>query len=456
MAKPVIIAGAGLCGTLLAVRLAQRGFPVELFESRPDMRRTDISAGRSINLALSDRGLRALRMVGVEEVVGRDLIPMQGRMVHPLQGEAMFQSYSGRSGEFINSVSRGGLNIALLDLAESLPNLRLHFDTPCIGVDLEQARARFADSRDGREFEVEGQVVIGADGANSAVRQAMLAQAARLRFDFRVDWLSHGYKELIFPARPDGGYALEKNALHIWPRGGFMMIALPNPGGSFTVTLFLPFEGETGFGAMCDAASVEAYFRRWFPEALELIPDLAAHYFEHPVSSLGTVRCYPWSAYGKSLLLGDAAHAVVPFYGQGMNCSFEDCVVFDQCLDEYGDDWARLLPRVQELRKPNADAIADLAIENFYEMRDHVADPVFIRKRRLETLLESRFTDYYSKYSLVTFREDVPYSRAKALGNAQDALLMSLCRGDEPVESMDLEAVHRMVREGTAHLLEGV
>lgn len=456
MTKPVVIAGAGLCGTLLAVRLAQRGFEVELFESRPDMRRADISAGRSINLALSDRGLRALRMVGLEEAVARELIPMRGRLIHPESGDPVFQSYSGRQGEHIHSVSRGGLNMALLDAADDLPHLNVHFETTCTGVDLESATARFHEHATGESYTVEGCVVIGADGAHSAVRQAMLNQAPRLRFDYRLDWLSHGYKELTFPPAPGGAYALEKNALHIWPRGGFMMIALPNPGGSFTVTLFLPFEGENGFEAMTDGPSVRAYFNRWFPDALGLIPDLEDHYFQHPVSSLGTVRCHPWTAYGKSLLLGDAAHAIVPFYGQGMNCAFEDCVVFDECMDEFGDDWPRLFQRVQALRKPNADAIASLAVENFLEMRDHVANPVFMKKRRLETLLENRFTDYFSKYSLVTFREDVPYALAQTLGNAQDAFLMDLCRGDTAPEDMDLQEVMTRIRMHTAHLRQSL
>jgi kynurenine 3-monooxygenase len=456
MAKPIIIAGAGLCGTLLAVRLAQRGFSVELFESRPDMRSTSIAAGRSINLALSDRGLKALRMVGVDKHIEADLIPMTGRMVHHADGRTSYQSYSGRKGECINSVSRSGLNSALLDLADTLPGLNMHFNTTCSSVDLENATAHFQDQGSKKEFSVEGQLVIGADGANSAVRQSMFSQAARLRFDFRIDWLTHGYKELIFPALPDGGFALEKNALHIWPRGGFMMIALPNPGGSFTVTLFLPFKGENGFETMVDGPSVRRYFEKWFPEALTLLPDLETHYFQHPVSSLGTVKCYPWVAYDKNLLLGDAAHAVVPFYGQGMNCSFEDCVVFDECLDELGANWPLVLDRVQTLRKPNADAIADLAIENFYEMRDHVANPVFIRKRQLETLLESQFPDYYSKYSLVTFREDVPYSQAKALGNAQDALLMELCTGNEPIDQMDLEVILKQVKSQTEALRAGI
>lgn len=453
MGKPVIVCGAGLCGTLLAIRLAQRGHQVELFESRPDLRKTDISAGRSINLALSNRGLRALRMVGAEEEVRKELIPMHGRMIHHLDGSTHFQRYSGRDGDFINSVSRGGLNMTLLDLAESLPNLRLHFHTICTGADLERGIARFEEAGSGRSFEVAGEVIIGTDGANSAVRQAMFSQAARLRFDFSIQWLSHGYRELIFPSTPDGGYAIEKNALHIWPRGGFMMIALPNPGGSFTVTLFLPFEGETGFEVMTDGPSVRAYFSKWFPDSLPLAPDLERLYFEHPLSSLGTVRCYPWAVYGRSILLGDAAHAIVPFYGQGMNCALEDCVVFDECLDVFEGRWADVFEAVQEKRKPNADAIADLAIENFYEMRDHVSNPLFMKKRQLETLLEKRFPRYYSKYSLVTFREDVPYKTARELGNTQDAILMALCDTDTPVEKMDLEQVLLTLEKGTAGII---
>lgn len=456
MSKPILIAGAGLSGTLLAVRLAQRGFEVELYESRPDMRSADISAGRSINLALSDRGLRALEMIGIHEQVLQDLIPMEGRMIHHQTGHTHFQSYSGRKGEHINSVSRGGLNIALLDQAEALPNLKLIFNSPCVHVDLEGGFAHFHDQTTNRHLEREGALIIGADGAGSAVRGSMLSQGPRLRFDYRQDWLTHGYKELSFPPSADGGWLVEKNALHIWPRGGFMMIALPNPDGSFTVTLFLPFEGETGFAAMHDGPSVRKYFKTWFPDALELLPDLETEYFQNPTSSLGTIKCYPWSAYGKAVLIGDAAHAVVPFYGQGMNCSFEDCLVFDQCLDQYGDDWDRLLPAFQELRKPNADAIADLAVENFYEMRDHVADPIFMRKRQLETKLEATFPDYFSKYSLVTFREDVPYSRAKELGNAQDKVLMELCAVDKPLDELDLQAILTTVKDRTAALRKGL
>lgn len=456
MSKPIVIVGAGLSGTLLAVRLAQRGFPVELYESRPDMRKTEISAGRSINLALSDRGLRALEMIGVHEDVIRGLIPMEGRMIHHQTGNTHFQTYSGREGEHINSVSRGGLNMALLDQAEVFPNLTLRFDTPCTHVDLETGLAHFRDDTNGRSFIREASLVIGADGAGSAVRASMLAQGPRLRFDYRQDWLSHGYKELSFPPTRDGQWAIEKHALHIWPRGGFMMIALPNPDGSFTVTLFLPFSGETGFEAMPDGPSVRRYFENWFPDTLPLMPELETEYFANPTSSLGTIKCYPWSAYGKTVLIGDAAHAVVPFYGQGMNCSFEDCRIFDACLDEFGDDWDRLLPDFQARRKPNADAIADLAVENFYEMRDHVADPVFIRKRQLETRLEARFPDYFSKYSLVTFREDVPYALARELGNAQDRILMELCAIDCSLDTLDLEGILNEVKRRTADLRQGI
>lgn len=450
MSKPIVIIGAGLSGTLMAIRLAQRGFKVELFESRHDMRSHDISAGRSINLALSSRGLNALQLIGGMESVMDELIPMNGRMVHLPDGTVKLQQYSGRSGEYINSVSRGGLNIALLNRAESYANIRIHFNMPCTHVNLDTATAVFRDPASHSDQIVEAELIIGADGAFSAVRQSMMHQAARLRFNYRVDWLSHGYKELIFPPTPDGDYALEKNALHIWPRGGFMMIALPNPGGSFTVTLFLPFEGSEGFGVMKDGPSVSEYFQKWFPEAISLLPNLENAYFEHPVSALGTVKCYPWSAYGKSVLIGDAAHAVVPFYGQGMNCSFEDCVSLDQCIDKYGDDWTKVLDAFQQERKPNADAIADLAVENFYEMRDHVADPVFMRKRQLEMRLEQTFPDYYSKYSLVTFRADVPYADAQRIGNAQDRWLMEFSQSDRTIPDTELASVHASLRAAIA------
>lgn len=449
--KPVVIIGAGLCGTLLAVRLAQRGFKVELYERRPDMRWVDISAGRSINLALSDRGLKALRIAGMEDAVGKDLIPMHGRLIHPKVGKGHLQPYSGRGGEYINSVSRGGLNIALLEKADTYKHLITRFNVRCTGVDLDACTATFVDETTGEKISTEGEVIIGADGAGSSVRKAIQSRGARHRFSFSQDWLAHGYKELEIPAGPNGEYLLEPHeALHIWPRGGYMLIGLPNPDHSFTMTLFMPFEGEPGFDDLNTPEEARAFFEENFADALALMPDFEEQFFANPTSPLGTVKCYPWQVNGKVLLIGDAAHAIVPFYGQGMNCAFEDVSVFDACMDDFEGDWEKLFKAFQNARKPNADAIAELAKENYLEMRDKVADPVFARKRVLETRLEAQFQDYFSKYSLVTFKEEIPYSRARAQGNAQDAVLMEIAARDENPDSFDLKDVKKEVEDRTA------
>lgn len=438
--EPILIVGAGLCGTLLAIRLAQRGHRVQLHEKRPDLRLEDTGAGRSINLALSNRGLRALCMVGLEEAIRPACIPMTGRMVHPLGGAATLSPYSGRVGEHINSVSRSGLNALLLDAAEALPNLELVFNSDCEQVDLKQARATFRDTRTGALLEVRAAAIFGTDGAGSVLRRSMMAQTNALLFNYAQDFLRHGYKELHIPPAENGAFRIEKNALHIWPRGTYMVIALPNLDGSFTVTIFLPFEGAYSFGQLQDTEKIQAFFQHQFPDLLVHMPNLAADFLQNPTGTLGTIKCYPWQAYGNTLLLGDAAHAVVPFYGQGMNASFEDVLVLDGLLDAHGDDWEALFTAFQDIRKKDTDAIADLAVDNFYEMRDHVANPVFMRKRRLETLLEQQFPGYFSKYSLVTFRDDVPYSTAMEKGSKQDAYLMHLC-GQSEDTAWDLEAV---------------
>lgn len=444
--KKIVIIGAGLSGSLLAIRLAQKGFQVELHEKRSDMRKVAMSAGRSINLALSDRGINALRLIGMDAFMLNEAIPMTGRMIHSLDGTLMLQPYSGRQGEYINSISRGGLNIGLLDKAESYNNIRIYFDSECIQADIDREICYFRQP-DGSVKEVNASLFIGTDGAGSAIRQSFFNNSARLRFSFSQQYLSAGYKELHIPPTEDGGFKIEKNALHIWPRGGFMMIGLPNLDGSFTMTLFTDFEGEHGFNAIKTEEDVESYFKKYFPDAYELMPDIKKDYFINPASSLGTIKCYPWQYNSRFLLLGDAAHAVVPFYGQGMNCSFEDCVIFDQCLDQFGDDWHKVLQEVQQMRKPNADAIADLAVANYYEMRDLVADPVFIKKRKLETRLEQMYPDYFSKYSMVTFRADLPYSYAKEQGDKQNDLLMAICEKTENVDLLDTDSIMSEIRK---------
>lgn len=439
----VAIIGAGLAGSLLAIHLARRGIRVDVYEARGDMRLEAVAAGRSINLALSDRGIAALRGVGMDEYMLAEAVPMYGRMIHSETGEQKLLPYSGRQGEYINSISRSGLNVALMNEAEKYPGVRFQFNKRCTDYDCRTGKAVFSDGS-----AADADTVIAADGAGSTVRKAMLDGGVE-RFDFSQEWLEHGYKELHIPPGDHGEFLLEKNALHIWPRHQFMMIALPNFDASFTCTLFLAHEGGTGrvaaFDALRDEASVQEFFYREFPDAVPLMPTLLDDFFTNPTGNLGTIKCFPWNIGGKAVLLGDSAHAVVPFYGQGMNCAFEDVRVLDQLIDKHGDDWESLYHEYGLLRKENTDAIADMAEENFYEMRDRVADPVFQRKRALETRLEQTYPDYFSKYSMVTFREDLPYAIARQRGNAQDEVLMRICTEIDDVDEIDLDEVMRRV-----------
>lgn len=424
----IIIIGAGLSGTLLAITMAQRGYKVAVYERRDDMRKVSMSAGRSINLALSPRGMWGLDLADIKNEVLQQCIPMPGRMIHPRGQQAFFQAYSGREGEAINSVSRGGLNIALLNKAEMFENIDLHFNHACTGVQMDKGIAYFKHEKSGTAIEVKGDIIIGTDGSGSALRKSMLERTADLLFNYSQQFLSHGYKELSIKPTDNGDFRLDKNALHIWPRGSFMIIALPNLDGSFTVTMFHPYEGEYGFNHMNTPEKVQSFFNTFYPELIPYMPDYVDEYFTNPTGNLGTIKCYPWQAYGKTLLMGDAAHAIVPFYGQGMNASFEDVRVFNEIIDKTGDDWPQVFDAFQKSRAHNTNAIADLAIDNFYEMRDRVDDADFMMKRKIETDLEFSYPDYYSKYSLVTFRADVPYSRAMNQGRAQDDLLLSWCK----------------------------
>lgn len=445
MEKRIIIVGAGLCGTLLAIRMAQRGFKVSLHEKRWDMRKEEIDAGRSINLALSSRGLLALDRVGLKEDILKECIPMRGRLIHPLGGETFLSPYSGRKEDYINSVSRSGLNIALLNKAEGMENVALYFNSNCKGIDLATATARFKNEETGEEREEQGEIVIGTDGAGSIVRRSMMARTTDLLFNYSQNFLRHGYKELSIPPTAEGGWRIEKNALHIWPRGKFMVIALPNLDGSFTLTMFHPFTGEIGFDQLKTESAVRAFFEAQYPDLLLYTPNYVEEYFENPVGTLGTIKCYPWQAYGKTLIMGDASHAIVPFYGQGMNASFEDVRVFDEVLEQWGGDWEKVFSVFQDQRMPNANAIADLAIDNFHEMQDRVDDQDFIKKRKIEMQLEQQFPTYYSKYSLVTFRPELPYVEAMKLGRAQDDLLLKICTSPE-FSDLSLEDIHHQLQ----------
>ena len=438
--EKIIIVGAGLCGTLLAIRMAQRGFRVALYEKRPDMRGEVLDAGRSINLALSNRGLMALETANLKEAILRECIPMKGRMIHPLGQDPFLSPYSGRPEDYINSVSRPGLNIALLNEAAGYEQIEMKFGVPVSAVDLEHARISYREM--GRTQHDEGSVVIGTDGAGSIVRRSMMARTSDLLFNYSQDFLRHGYKELSIDPDRAGSWKIEKEALHIWPRGSFMIIALPNLDGSFTLTMFHPFDTEIGFDQLNTVERVEAFFTEYYPTLLPYIPHYREEYFRNPVGNLGTIKCYPWQAFGKALIMGDASHAIVPFYGQGMNASLEDVRVFDETLAEYGTDWERVFRVFQEARRYNTDAIADLAIDNFYEMRDHVDDLDFKRKRQIEMQLEQQYPDYYSKYSLVTFQPDLPYEQAMKRGRKQDELLLEMCR-DENFDRVPLEVYHQ-------------
>lgn len=440
--EKLVIAGAGLAGSLMGIMLAQKGYQVEIYERRPDMRLIKQSAGRSINLALSDRGLAALDKVDLKEKVLSFSIPMKSRLIHDTDGNTNYQKYSGRKGKWINSVSRAGLNIALMDEAEKYDNLKILFDRKIYDIDYGSNIVTVENQLNGMMESVEAEVIFGADGAGSAVRKTMMDGGIR-RFSFSQAFLEHGYKELEIPAGDNGSFLIENNVLHIWPRGEYMMIALPNIDGSFTCTLFMPFGGENGFDNLNNEQKVSAFFNSQFPDAVDLMPTLLDDFFSNPTSDLATIRCSPWNKDNKAVLLGDAAHAVVPFYGQGMNASFEDCLVLNNLIELKNGDWNEILPLFTQQRIENANAIADLALENYLEMRNKTANPKFVEKRKLELEMESKFPEFDSKYSMVTFRPDLEYSYAHKKGNIQDRMLMELC---QKKDQLSLEEIYSKVK----------
>lgn len=448
--EKILIVGAGLCGSLLALRMAQRGYQVEVYESRSDLRNSVISAGRSINLSLSDRGLKALRMAGLEKKARALCIPMKGRLMHDAASNTFESNYSGRQGECINSISRGNLNGLLLTEAEKYSNVNIHFNTKCLEIDIESKIVHFQSSDSKEQFTVQADVIFGTDGAGSSLRKSYEKQFPA--FKVSQEFLTHGYKELEIPADKNGRHLISKEHLHIWPRGDYMLIALPNMDGSFTVTLFLSYsEGSYNFDNLITKEKIIEFFEKDFPDTLTLIPDVLKEFENNPTGKLGTVKCYPWAYKGNTLLLGDSSHAIVPFYGQGMNASFEDVFVFDSVLNQFEGDWATVFSEFQKQRKIDADAIADLAIDNYYEMRDHVANPLFKEKRIVEMGLEKFFpTEYFSKYSLVTFNEHIGYHEAMTKGRAQDKVLLKM------VEESKFSTSPKTTKEEMTILLEKV
>lgn len=439
MKKEITIIGAGLVGSLLSIYLSKRGYKVVIFERRADMRQQKMQAGRSINLALSDRGIKALEEVGIMDEIRKIAIPMHGRQMHNLDGNEVYQAY-GKEGQFINSVSRGELNCRLMDLAEA-HNVTIFFEHKCEEIDWNKKRIVFDDSGKGASLVHHFDLLFGSDGAFSAAR--LNHQLQHNRFQYQQHYIDFGYKELHIPPTENGGFRMEKNALHIWPRGNFMMIALPNTDGSFTCTLFFPFDGEPSFASLNNEEKVLEFFRSTFPDLIPLMPTLTDDYFNNPTASLVTVKCFPWIRENSFALIGDAAHAIVPFFGQGMNCGFEDCAVLNELMVQFNDDWDQILPAYQHLRKPDGDAIADLALNNFIEMRDKVADPVFLLQKKIEAQFSNNYPEKWTPaYSLVTFSKNVRYSEALSRGLYQQGIMdeiMAMPNIEENWNSIDVE-----------------
>jgi kynurenine 3-monooxygenase len=440
-AEKVTLIGAGLNGPLLAILLRQRGFEVEIYERRPDMRRGRVNAGRSINLAISTRGIYALQQADLWEQMQSIIIPMKGRMMHSIAGELTFQPYGKNDTEVINSISRAELNIALMNAAEEQGAI-IHFHQRCTAYDLKTREVRLRNEDTGEEKTPGTEVVIGCDGAASALRTEMLKLN---RFNFSQQYLDYGYKELTIPASSNGEHLLEKNALHIWPRGNHMLIALPNIDGTFACILFLPFEGADSFASLSGKIDLIRFFEERFPDACQLMPQLADNYATNPTGAMVTIKCSPWHVEGRALLLGDAAHAIVPFFGQGINCGFEDCSYLVELVDRHGADWTRVFAEFEQGRKVDTDAIADMAIENFTEMRDRVADSRFLFRKKVELALEAKYPNLFvPKYAMVTFHR-IRYSVALARGAVQDRMLAELCEGVDRVENLDWKKAEQLV-----------
>lgn len=417
----ITIVGAGLVGSLLSIYLAKRGYQVSVYERRFDMRTSLLGGGRSINLALSNRGIRALEEVGLASEMKRHAVPMKGRLMHDVHGKLTFQPY-GKSGQFINSISRSGLNMFLINEAEK-NGVNFFFEHRCMEVNLEKTEITFENQKETRHHASD--MIIGADGAFSAVRSALQQTD---RFEYAQHYIEHGYKELRIPPGAAGEFLMEKEALHIWPRESYMLIALPNPDATFTCTLFFPLEGDVSFQHLRGEAEIQSFFTKTFPDATALMPSLLEDFRDNPTSSLVTIRCNPWVR-NNALIIGDAAHGVVPFYGQGMNAGFEDCSVLNRLLDNHQDNWAAVLPEFQRVRKADTDAIAQLALDNFVEMRDLVGDPEFLLRKKIEARLHELYPEQWIPlYSMVTFHDEIRYSEALRIGTRQKQIMDNVMR----------------------------
>jgi len=472
------VVGAGLVGSLLSIFLARRGFRVDVFERRPDMRTENISAGRSINLAVSTRGIRALKKAGLDEQILQLAVPMRGRMIHGLDGQLNLLPYGKNDSEYINSISRAALNKMLMSEAQKSGTVDIHFNQKCLGMDVEKGILSFHNEQDNQYTDVVSNIVLGTDGSASAIRHDMCKLP---QYTCHESTLNYGYKELEISAGPTGQFKMEKNALHIWPRGTYMLIALPNSDGSYTCTLFLPWEGEISFEKLKTPADVRKFFEQHFADAAPLIDDLEETFFANPTGQMVTVKCQPWNLDERVLLLGDAAHAIVPFFGQGMNAGFEDLTILDDCIEQHmkqggplyvnrrdgetmtdvhsrrmqegSTGWLHVFEDFVSRRKIDTDAIADMAVENFVEMRDKVADPKFQLEKAVEKILQNTFSgQYISRYSLVTFT-NVPYSFAMKVGIVNDELLAQLCKDIGAAEQVDLILARKLIKTKIQPLL---
>lgn len=434
----ITILGAGLVGTLLAIYLAKRNFVVHVFERRPDFRQANVDTGRSINLAVSDRGWKALEVLGIDQEIRKIAIPMYGRMIHHEDGTVKHQPY-GKDNQAIYSISRRCFNETLVNIAENYDNINFHFNEKCWDVNLDDAITHSENTVTGHRLNVKADVIFGADGAFSSVRNAMMKTE---RYNYSQTYLEHGYKELTIPANVDGTHQISPNALHIWPRGKFMLIALPNEDGTFTCTLFLPFKGEQSFEVLKTPHELQQFFVKTFADVVPLMPNLVKEFFKNPTSSLVSISCYPWCYENKVALIGDAAHSMVPFYGQGMNAGFEDVRILDEIIEKYGNDWSSILEAYQQSRKVNSDAISELARLNFIEMRDLVANETFLLRKKIEALIHERYPELWTPlYSMVTFSQ-LPYAEALEEGNRQNDMMdkiMAIADIENSWQSVDYE-----------------
>ena len=436
--KNVIIIGAGLVGSLWAVYLSKAGYKVTIYERRSDIRKAEISAGKSINLALSNRGWKALDAVGVGDEIRKIAIPMYGRMMHDTNGNLTYQQY-GKDGQAIYSVSRGKINATMMDIAENYGDATIHYNHECIKVDPVKGIVHLKNTETVEELEKQADLVFGADGAFSAVRYTSMQKLDR--FNYSQNYISDGYREILLPANADGSYQMDKNALHIWPRGRFMLIALANEDGSFTCTLFMPHEGDANaFDKLKSKADVDQFFKTTFPDFYDMMPSVAEAWEDHPLSSLAIVRCYPWTA-GKVALMGDAAHATVPFYGQGMNAGFEDCTVLSDLMKKHNENWAAIFDEYSETRKPDGDALQDLSLYNYHVMRDYVADPDFLLRKKIEAKFSTLYPEKWMPlYSQVTF-SSIRYSDAIKRGKFQDQIMDQIMADEKIHDNWDSPVV---------------